>query len=120
MLNTSNVDPKVMEGIFKKIVDNTCERVMKIQYHNSGLYNQTSKGKETIKMCDVLEDIFQKAVENVRADPEGKTVLHYLLKQEEIMVKQLSLKQIMDNALIMFGAVSCSLKFHKSFLMYVI
>lgn len=115
ILNITEIDANLMHDMFKKIVDNTCDRLVRVYEHPDFVYRQTKKYLECHKICEELERIFEEAIGRTMCDNENANatnVLHYLLKQGRGEVDGgLTMKQIMDNALIMFGAVSISDRF---------
>uniref|UniRef100_A0A336MTD9 CSON005477 protein n=1 Tax=Culicoides sonorensis TaxID=179676 RepID=A0A336MTD9_CULSO len=112
ILNITEVDSNLMHDMFKKIVDYTCERLVRIDQHPDFIYHRTQKYLECHKIFIKLKKIFDEALTRTLNEQNNnckKNVLYYLLKKgKSDNQKELSTVQIMDNALIMFGATSSS------------
>lgn len=110
ILNITEIDVNLMHDMFKRIVDNTCERLVRLYEHPDFIYRHTRKFEECSEICDRLKKFFDDAIDRTISDnrnANATNVLHYLLKQGRGEIKGgLTRRQIMDNALIMFGAVS--------------
>lgn len=110
VLNITEIDSNLVHDMFKKIVDHTCDRLIRIYEHPDFIYRLTKKFRECYGICKELERLFDEAVERTLADTKNgnaTNVLYYLLKQRRGEVEMgLTMEQVKDNALIMFGAVS--------------
>lgn len=115
ILNITEMDANLMSDMFKTIVDKTCDRLIRIYEHPDFVYCRTMNFRECHKICEELERIFDEAIERTVSDNKNANatnVLHYLLKQGRGEIDGgLTMKQVMDNALIMFGAVSNGQKY---------
>ncbi|XP_063700621.1 probable cytochrome P450 313a4 [Culicoides brevitarsis] len=108
VLNVTEIDPNLMHDMFKKIVDNTCDRLVRIYEHPDVFYGFTAKSEECKKISEKLEEIFNEAIDRTLMDAKNANatnVLYFLLKQRRGEVNMgLTMEQVKDNALIMFGA----------------